>query len=79
MAIPVATVDVRELNTLSWGPMRAMFPSFVEELELARYLKDVLADSRCRTVQIKPHRDASGAPSSHVYDVFYVSEPDRAE
>ena len=27
----LATVDVRELSTLSWGPLRLMFRSFVEE------------------------------------------------
>ena len=57
---PLATVDVRELNTLMWGPLRAMFPSFAEEIELARYLKRVLAHSQCRAVHIEPHRDAAG-------------------
>jgi hypothetical protein len=56
-----------------------MFPSFVEEIELQRCLKRVLADSHCRAVRIKPHQDASGAQSTHVYDVFYVSELDQAE
>jgi len=74
---PVTTVDVRELDTLMWGPLRVMFPSFAEEIELARYLKRVLANSQCKAVQIEPHRDASGRPSSHIFDVFFVSEPSK--
>jgi hypothetical protein len=50
-----------------------MFPSFVDEIELARYLRRILADAQCRAVQLQLHRDASGVPSTHIYDVFYVS------
>jgi hypothetical protein len=77
MAVPVATVDVRQLNTLNWGPIRAMFPSFVEEIELARFLKDVLSNAQCRAVQIEPHRDPSGIQSTHIYDIVYITQPDR--
>jgi hypothetical protein len=52
-----------------------MFPSFVEHIELARYLKRVLAETQCRAVQIEPHRDESGRASTHVFDVFFVSGP----
>jgi hypothetical protein len=62
-----------------WGPLRAMFPSFSEQIELARYLKRVLAHAQCRAVQIEPHRDASGQASSHIFDIFYVSEPSQVE
>jgi hypothetical protein len=55
-----------------------MFPSFAEEIELARYLKRVLAHSQCQAVQIEPHRDASGQASTHVFDVFFVNEPTQA-
>jgi hypothetical protein len=79
MPVPVATVDVRQLNTLNWGPIRAMFPAFVDEMELARYLRRVLADAQCRAVRIQPHCDASGVASTHIYDVIYVSEADRAD
>src|SRR5580765_4476851 len=34
---PIATVDVRELHSLSWQPMRALFPAFADKIELARY------------------------------------------
>lgn len=67
---PIATVDVRELRTLRWGPIRAMFPTFVEEIELARYLKQLLSHSAPRAIAIEPHRDANGRPSSHVFDLY---------
>ena len=76
MTVPVATVDVRQLNTLNWGPIRAMFPAFVDELELARYMKRVLRNSQCKGVRAEPHQDASGVKSTHVYDVFFVSDVD---
>jgi hypothetical protein len=77
--IPLTTVDVRELNTLMWGPLRAMFPSFAEEIELARYLKRVLAHAQCKAVEIERHRDASGQASTHIFDVYFVSEPNQAD
>jgi hypothetical protein len=76
---PVTTVDVRELDTLMWGPLRPMFPLFAERIELARYLKRVLADSHGRTVEIEPHRDATGRASTHVFDIFYVTDPPQAD
>jgi hypothetical protein len=72
---PVATVDVRALDTLRWGPLRQLFPSFVEEIELGRFLKGLLKESACRAVQIEPHRDPSGAASTHVFDVYAVDDP----
>jgi hypothetical protein len=68
----LATIDVRELNTLRWGPLRQMFPSFAQEIELGRYLKKMLSHEANRAVQIEPHRDPDGRPSSHVFDVFVV-------
>jgi hypothetical protein len=70
----LATVDVRELSTLRWGPMRLMFRSFVEEIELARYLKTLLSGSENRPVTIEPHRGPDGRPSTHVFDVFRVEK-----
>jgi hypothetical protein len=67
---PLVTVDVSTLNSLPWGPIRPMFPDFVAELELARYLKRILAESHCRAVQIQPHVDDNGTASDHVFDVF---------
>jgi hypothetical protein len=71
---PLATVDVRELNTVAWGPIRAMFPAFAEEIELARYLKELLLNSAPCAVTVEPHRSADGRPSSHVFDIYRVQE-----
>ncbi len=68
---PLATVDVRTLNTVRWGPVRHMFPGFVEEIELGRFLKGLLASHTCKAVEIEPHCE-NNAPSSHVFDVFLV-------
>ncbi|MBV8720134.1 MAG: hypothetical protein JO020_07155 [Chloroflexi bacterium] len=50
-----------------------MFPRFVEELELGRYLKRLLASRQCSAVEIAPH-----AGSSHVFDAFGMDEPGTA-
>jgi hypothetical protein len=65
----IATVDSRELNRLRWGPLRQMFPAFVEEIELGRYLKKLLASMKCCAVEIAPH-----AGSSHNFDVFTINQ-----
>jgi hypothetical protein len=67
---PLATVDVRELRTLRWGFLRELFPAFVEEIELGRYLRQLLARRENRAVAIEPHRDANGELSTHVFDVY---------
>jgi hypothetical protein len=70
----LATVDVRDLNSLRWGPFRQMFPQFVEELELGRYLRTLLRTSRLKAVRIEPHRQPDGSPSSHVFDVYLLEQ-----
>ena len=70
----LATVDVTTLNSLRWGPIRQMFPAFVEEIELGRYLKKLLRTAACRAVQIQPHVQTDGTPSPHVFDVFLVDD-----
>jgi hypothetical protein len=50
----LATVDIRELNTLRWGPIRQLLPDFEEEIELGRYLKRLLSKQPCTAVQIEP-------------------------
>jgi hypothetical protein len=74
---PLATVNVAQLNSLRWGPMRQICPSFVEEIELGRYLRRLLASAECQTVQLEPHRDAAGAVQPHVFDVYLVSDAAR--
>ena len=61
--LPVATVDVAQLNTLRWGPMRQLFPSFVE----------LLTHAECQAVQLEPHRAPDGTALPHVFDVYLVA------
>jgi len=68
----LGTVDVRELHSLRWGLMRQLFPTFVEEIELGRYLKRILEGSENRAVVIEPHRELNGRESTHVFDVYRV-------
>jgi hypothetical protein len=71
---PLVTVDVRTLETVRWGPLRLMFPAFVEEIELGRYLRRLLAKNECRPVQIERHCEPNGQLSTHVFDVYLVGE-----
>jgi len=73
----VATVDVRDLSTVGWGPLRAMFPHFAEEIELGRYLKRLLATDQTHAVRVQLHRDQDGRLSTHVYDIYRLDETDH--
>ena len=66
----VASVDLHELQTIRWGPLRAMFPKFVEEVELGRYVKRLLATGQVRAVRIEPHREPDGRLSTHIIDIY---------
>jgi hypothetical protein len=64
----IETLDVRDLNTLRWGFIRAMFPGFAEEVELGRHLRTLLK-TELRAVRIEPHREPDGKLSTHVFDI----------
>jgi hypothetical protein len=66
----IGTIDTRTLPSLRWWTIaRLLFPRFVEELELGRYVRLLLASGRWSVVRLTPHRDAQGRPSAHVFDV----------
>jgi hypothetical protein len=76
----LSTIDVRELSSIRWGPLRQFFPSFAEEIELGRYLKKLLRSYPCAAVEVRPHQDANGNPSAHTFDIFVVeSVPTRGD
>ena len=70
----VATVDLRELHSIRWGMMRQIFPRFVEDIELGRYLRTLLASSQNDAVRIVPHRGPDGQPSTHLFHVYRLGE-----
>ena len=66
----IATIDVRQLDTVRLGVLRLMFPAFAAEMELGRYMRRVLSSGRYATVYFEPHRDVDGRLSQHVFDVY---------
>lgn len=65
----IDTVNVWELRTYRWPFLRALFPRFVAEMELGRYLRRLLATRRWTALRVIPH-DVNGRPSDHVFDVY---------
>ena len=63
----LATVDARTLETIRWGPLRQLFPKFVEEIELGRYLKRLLASGQYSVVRLAPRRPGLKAPTRNTY------------
>ena len=69
----IATIDAANLRTIRWGLMRQLFPRFTEEVELGRYVRNLLTSGRAVAVRIEPHRDASGRASGHQFDIFEMA------
>ncbi len=67
----IDTVDLRQLRSGSlWPIMGLLAPHFVEEIELGRYMRRLLATHRWSVVRVVPHPEAQDVPSKHVFDVF---------
>lgn len=66
----ITTIDAARLSTVRWGLMRAMFPRFVEEMELGRYVRSLLGSGRVAAVRIEPHRQPNGRISEHEFDIY---------
>jgi hypothetical protein len=49
-AEPLEIVDAADFRTLSWGPLRVMFPRFAERVELERHVSALLASARQRVL-----------------------------
>ena len=65
----IVTVDVWHLHQFRWPIMGTLAPGYVEQLELSRYLRQLLATGRWRAVQAVPHFDA-GRSCRHRFDVY---------
>jgi hypothetical protein len=69
----IGTVDVWELKSgIRWMITRLFSRHFVEEVELGRYLRSLLATRRWSVVRVVPHMNQQGLPSTHVFDVYGV-------
>ena len=72
----IDTVDLHQLRTEPlWPIMRVFAPRFVEEIQLNRYLRRLLATHRWSMVRVVPHADERGTPSKHVFDVYGRRSP----
>ena len=70
---PIATVDVWTLAAQArWPIVRAFTHRFVEQMDLRRYTRELLASGEWSVVRVQPHPEAAGLPSTHVFDVFGV-------
>jgi hypothetical protein len=69
----IGTVDVWELKSgIRWMIMRAFARRFVEEVELGRYMRELLKTRQWSVVRVVPHINPQGLPSTHVFDVYGV-------
>jgi hypothetical protein len=76
---PIATIDVRELQSIRWTFLRQMFPKFAEDVELGRYLRTLMTSSHCGPVRVEAHRSPEGQPSTHIFDVYQINESVRMQ
>lgn len=69
----IATVDTNRLRSgIRWMFMRPFAPRLARELELGRYLSDLLHTQRWSVVHVQPHLDEFGVPSAHLVDIYGV-------
>ena len=55
-----------------WPILRVFARRFVEEIELGRYVRELLATRRWTVVRVVPHVEDGGRASTHVFDIFGV-------
>lgn len=68
----IGTVDASELRTVRWGLMRPLFPRFIEELELGRYVRKLLSTGRWSAIRIEQHRLPDGRISIGQFDIYEI-------
>jgi hypothetical protein len=68
----IGTVDVSQLHAIRWWFLQFFAPRYVEDMELGRYLRGLLATGTWSMVRVSPHVDENGVPSPHVFDVYGV-------
>ena len=68
----IATVNAHELHNIHWMLMRSMFPRFAEEVELGRYVRNLMASGGFNEVHIEHHRMPDGTRSDFLFDIYRV-------
>jgi hypothetical protein len=61
----IGTVDVWQLRELRWPILRLFARRYVEERELGRYVRELLATKNWQAIKVLPHSDAP-----HVFDLY---------
>lgn len=71
-------VNLRHLGSSSlWPITRPLAPNLVEEIELGRYMRRLLATHCWSGVRVVPQPDPQNSPSKHVFDVYgHPVDPD---
>lgn len=65
----IGTVDVWQLRQVRWPFMRLLARHFVEEVELGRYMRRLLATGHWSAVRVVPRAHPAQA-NAHVFDVY---------
>ena len=67
----IDTVDVHLLRSGTlWPIMRLLAPHYVEEIELGRYMRRLLATHRWSVIRVVPRAEPQMGLSKHVFDVY---------
>jgi hypothetical protein len=66
----IATLDVWQLRQLRWPIMRVFARRFVEQAELRRYLRELLAGGAWADVIAVPRDDDTVRREPHVFDIY---------
>jgi hypothetical protein len=66
----IGIVDAGQLHDIRWPFMRVLARRYVEDLEMGRYVRRLLASQRWAMVRLVPHNTEQGAPSTRVFDVY---------
>jgi hypothetical protein len=75
----IATVNAHELHSPGWNLMRQIFPRFVEEMELGRFVRDLMKDGEYAGVRIEHHRLPDGRTSGYQFDIYLLERPTRPD
>jgi hypothetical protein len=68
----IGTVDIGQLHEIRWPIMRLLAGRYMEEIEMGRYMRTLLATRRWAVVRMVPRKTPQGAPSTRVFDVYGV-------
>jgi hypothetical protein len=69
----IGTIDIGQLHEFRWPFMRILARRYVEEMEMGRYMRTLLATRRWAVVRMVPHSTREGALSTRKFDVYGVS------